>query len=354
MSTPDFPTGTGPIATPSETSQIETTDGTGPLETIGTGPIPIAAPAPAGPPASLPKLAPIPRPPSTGTSPTPPATASPDPVPTPIPDPDPTLADGGVAVGGTVRPERSASASEREVERAPTPTPTPSGHGPAIGGTVRPERSPSASEDEVERAPTAAPTPSTGTREPISDGRQRAKALALARLSPSELERAFLRGVTPDAEALVGWEFRGHNTPPWFRLLGIRKFVKGFYADGDGGVWGYNSPVVQDGVDRPWRLKPSDDLPKRFGFYTVRPVDAAAKDNLYLHALLLDYGKGGNPTFDPSAGLRDYLVQVDRDDPDLLLGKAYYALGPLRVPTFSFFVLDRHRPGPRELARRAR
>ena len=177
-------------------------------------------------------------------------------------------------------------------------------------------------------------------------------ARALARLSPAELERAFVRGVTPDSEALVGWEFRGHNTPPWFRLLGIQKFVKGFYTDGDGGVWGYNSPVVQDGVDRPWRLKPSDDHPRRFGFYRVHPVDAAARDNLYLHALLLDYGKGDNPRLDPTAGLRDYLVQVDRDDPDLMLGKAYYALGPLRVPTFSFFVLDRHRRGVTELARR--
>ena len=202
-------------------------------------------------------------------------------------------------------------------------------------------------------APTPAPTPPpTPPAAFASDGRQRAKALALARLSPAELERAFVRGVTPDSEALVGWEFRGHNTPPWFRLLGIQKFVKGFYTDGDGGVWGYNSPVVQDGVDRPWRIKPSDEHPRRFGFYTVRPVDAAAKDNLYLHALLLDYGQGHNPPFDPSAGLRDYLVQVDRDDPDLMLGKAYYALGPLRVPTFSFFVLDRHRRGVTELARR--
>ena len=200
--------------------------------------------------------------------------------------------------------------------------------------------------------PSSTPTPPPPPLPFASDGRQRAKALALARLSPAELERAFVRGVTPDPQALVGWEFRGHNTPPWFRLLGIQKFVKGFYTDGDGGVWGYNSPVVQDGVDRPWRLKPSDDHPKRFGFYRVLTVDAAATDNLYLHALLLDYGKGDNPRLDPTAGLRDYLVQVDRDDPDLMLGKAYYALGPLRVPTFSFFVLDRHRRGVTELARR--
>ena len=43
---------------------------------------------------------------------------------------------------------------------------------------------------------------------------------------------------------------------------------------------------------------------------------------------LLDYGKGGNPRGDLAAGVRDYLVQLG---PDLFLGKAYYALGPLRT-----------------------
>jgi hypothetical protein len=34
-----------------------------------------------------------------------------------------------------------------------------------------------------------------------------------------------------------------------------------------------------------------------------------------------------------------------------LLGKAYYALGPLRVPTASFFILERHQRGPTTIAR---
>ena len=79
------------------------------------------------------------------------------------------------------------------------------------------------------------------------------------------------------------------------------------------------------------QAKPTDADPKRFGFYRVVPVDATARDNRYLHALLLDYGLGNNPRTDPSAGLRDYLVQVDRADPDVFLGKAYYAVGPARL-----------------------
>ena len=169
---------------------------------------------------------------------------------------------------------------------------------------------------------------------------------ALDALSLAEKEQVFVRGVTPDLASLAGWEFRGLNTPSYMRFLGIRKFVKGFWRDDAGATWGYNYPVEQTPVDAGWFGLPSVVNPRRFGFYTVAPVDPTAADNKYLHALLLDYGQGRNPRFDASAGLRDYLMQVDAGDPDVLLGKAYYALGPLRVPTASFFILERHQPGP--------
>ncbi len=165
---------------------------------------------------------------------------------------------------------------------------------------------------------------------------------AIAHLGPEELEALMLRGTTPDLDALVGWEHRGLNLSWWQRRSPIEKFVKGLYRKPDGTVWGYNLPVVQDGVGRPWRAKPSDEAPKRFGFYRVSPVDSTAKDNLYLRALLLDYGRGPNPRLDPSRTIRDYLVQVRPDRPDLLLGKAYLALGPAR-PAVGFFLLERRR-----------
>ncbi len=160
-------------------------------------------------------------------------------------------------------------------------------------------------------------------------------------MSPAELEQVFLRGVTPDLDGLIGWQFRGCNAPDWARIVGIKKFIKGFFRKGDQ-VMGYNCPVRQDALSLPWKAKPSDAAPKRFGFYTVDPVDPTARDNAYLHAVLLDYSRGDNPALDPSRGLRDYLVQVHADNPDLLLGKAYYALGPARVAT-SFFILERDR-----------
>jgi hypothetical protein len=176
-------------------------------------------------------------------------------------------------------------------------------------------------------------------------------ALSLERASHAELELAFVRGATPALDALVGWEFRGINHPVWARAAGIKKFVKGFFRHEDGRVMGYNCPVVQNVLDGRWHTKPSDTAPKRFGFYEVTPVDATSRDNAYLHAVLLDYGRGGNKPWDPTSGLRDYLVQVDAANPDLFLGKAYYALGPLRVHS-NFFILERHRRGLTDYASR--
>jgi len=178
-----------------------------------------------------------------------------------------------------------------------------------------------------------------------------AAALALEQASWHELETTFVNGTTPDLDALVGWEFRGINRlplnqVPLARIVGIKKFLKGFYLAEDGRVMGYNSPVAMNVLDGRWHV-----APKRFGFYEVYRVDPTARDNHYLHAVLLDYGRGGNKPYDPTSGLRDYLVQVDPANPDLFLGKAYFALGPMRIRT-NFFILERHRRGLTDYARR--
>ena len=55
-------------------------------------------------------------------------------------------------------------------------------------------------------------------------------ALRLEQTPMSELEKVFVRGTTPDLDALVGWEFRGINhlplnALPLANLVGIKKFV---------------------------------------------------------------------------------------------------------------------------------
>jgi len=158
--------------------------------------------------------------------------------------------------------------------------------------------------------------------------------------SKSDLDREFLRGKTPDASDLWNSEFAGINLVLWAKLLGIRKFIKGFYRI-ENTIYGYNTPVVQNGLGDPWMPIPKGDQPKKFGFYRVSAVDPEARDNLHLHVLLLDYSRGENSRLNPIRGLRDYIVQVDTDT---YLGLAIYALAPLRLKT-NYFLLERLAPG---------
>lgn len=171
----------------------------------------------------------------------------------------------------------------------------------------------------------------------------------LARKSQEELEQVFKSGTMPEPEALVGWEFNGHNTPWWARYAGIFKFKKGFFRIDAGRTplyRGYNIPVVQNELSEPWICKPTDEEPKRFGFYAVHPAKAArtlGDARRHPNALMLDYAAAPeNLFFDPSRVLKDYLVQVNPGSSDLLLGRAYLTLGPARVFS-NFFILERDR-----------
>lgn len=170
----------------------------------------------------------------------------------------------------------------------------------------------------------------------------------LAGLSTAELEKIFKNGKTPDPDKLVDWEFKGYNVPFFAKLLGIKKFKKGFYREGEE-FWGYNIPQYQNSIDQPWRCKPVDHNPKRFGFYSVKAVRPDMTENKEPGALILNYADGNNLLWEGSF-LRDYLKQVDPDNDDLYLGKAYVALGGARFMP-SFFILERDRKAPTEVIR---
>jgi hypothetical protein len=161
----------------------------------------------------------------------------------------------------------------------------------------------------------------------------------LAYLSKTELEAMLRAGATPEWEALQGWIFRGWNVGFMPHVLRIKKFAKLFFEK-DGKRMGGNCPVRQGALAEAWRLKPSNEAPKRFGFYEVRATRDGERDHRHANALLLDYGRGGNPWFEPAKVLRDHLVQVDPGNKDLYLGKAWVALGPARVFA-GYFVLER-------------
>jgi hypothetical protein len=157
-----------------------------------------------------------------------------------------------------------------------------------------------------------------------------------------DLDSVFEAGARPDVAALTGYEFRGYNQPRALALLGIRKFIKSFYVAGDGRVFGCNTPVAQNGLHGEWLAKPSEERPKRYAFFLVEPADPAAGGE-QSRAALLDYGRGGNGSYDPARLLRDYLVRVKPGSDDLLLGKAYMVVAGRR-PWHSYFVIERFRP----------
>jgi hypothetical protein len=178
---------------------------------------------------------------------------------------------------------------------------------------------------------------STTTR--LGMGTASARFLTIAGLKPRRLEALMRRGKTPDVGALVDREYRGMNLGTAPRLLGIRKFIKGFFLR-NRQLYGYNIRARQNDPEQPWAAKLTGGERRRFGFYRVLPVDPESRDNAYLNALLLDYGQGGNGPLDITALLRDYLVRVHPHTDDLLLGKAYIAIGPLRLHV-GYFVIER-------------
>lgn len=164
----------------------------------------------------------------------------------------------------------------------------------------------------------------------------------LASQDRSSLEDVLRSGEPVTAAEVVGFEFRGWNLNSATKLIGTRKFKKGFYRDRTAGTpWGYNVRVRQGRIDEPWVALPSDATPRRFYFFGVSDP---APGNRHPNALVVDYRRWpGNSVLDPVRYTVDYLVAPDPAKRDLLLGKSY-AEFPIGRPFLGFFILERHNP----------
>ncbi|MCP4500400.1 MAG: hypothetical protein GY822_10615 [Deltaproteobacteria bacterium] len=182
---------------------------------------------------------------------------------------------------------------------------------------------------------------------------------SLAQENLATLETVMKEGTAPAFSKLVGWEFRGFNVltamvKPAMKVMGFTRFAKGFYnpnsdastedaaVDEQENIRGYNVLIQRGGLGDSWDGKPSVEQPKRHSFYQVFPPGTGERDfSDYDHALYLNYGIPENGIFD-GKGIRDYVVQVDADNDDLLLGKAYMNVGPIKLHA-GYFVLERWR-----------
>ena len=165
---------------------------------------------------------------------------------------------------------------------------------------------------------------------------------SLAGSSKPRLDEIMREGTSPELAELLGFEFRGWNLNKATELTATRKFKKGFFGQPDKRfAWGYNVPIRKNAFNEPWISEPSDKNPKRYYFFGVFP-STEAKRPKYPNSLVVDYQKSGEYFFlNPIGYTVDYLILPDPTNRDLMLGKSYLEIGPVR-PFLGYFVLERH------------
>jgi hypothetical protein len=177
----------------------------------------------------------------------------------------------------------------------------------------------------------------------IDQGGPSADYLRLVGTPVREMAGIMRRGEAPDVQAISGWEWRGTNLPAASaRLLGIRRFVKGFHAV-DGRFAGYNVSVAGSDLESPWLERRQRDGRREWARFAVARVDATSTDMGPGDAVLLDYGAVDAPEPGLARRLRDYVVRVSPGSDELLLGHAFMTVGGRRVPV-GWFALERLRP----------
>jgi hypothetical protein len=165
----------------------------------------------------------------------------------------------------------------------------------------------------------------------------------LSRSSDRELEALFAASPPPDFDSLVGFEWRGYNTDPNLRYLGLKKFIKTFFR-AQYGDEGCNIKVFQNAFTEAWTPRMRQGKVDAFAFYLVRPQDTPTRLERNPRALLIDYAASPrNPVYHVERTIRDYLVRPVPDDPDVMLGRAFVGIGRVRVVS-SFFLIQRGAP----------
>lgn len=165
----------------------------------------------------------------------------------------------------------------------------------------------------------------------------------LARSDDRTLGALFASSPAPSFDTLAGFEWRGWNTDPNLKYLGLKKFVKAFFQ-AEHGDEGCNIKVFQNDFAEPWKPRTRHGRIDAFAFYLVRPQDARTRLEQSPRALLIDYGASPrNPIYHVERTIRDYLVQPSPDEPDVMLGRAFVGIGRARFAS-SFFVVQRGAP----------
>lgn len=161
---------------------------------------------------------------------------------------------------------------------------------------------------------------------------------------PAALRDAFRQGYAITPDDVAGYAYRGVSLglPDALVRLSWLTFQKVFVRDTERNlVRGFNVRLEQHGRNAPSvpreRGRKGAAVPWTFGHFAVVRAQGRTRPE-WDRGVLLDYGAFGPPRL-PSA--QDPLVSLRPGSADLLLGFTYLAVGPLRIPTPSYFTLER-------------
>ena len=163
-------------------------------------------------------------------------------------------------------------------------------------------------------------------------------------LSRPALADALRTGHPIEPEAIAGFAYRGISLglPDFVDRLAWKTFRKCFHRDAPGApLRGWNVRLVQNGPDGPSGPMQRGGETLCFGHGQVVATAGRGVPRGADRGLLLDYGLGGPALLDPTRFLRDPIVALEAGATDLLLGWSYLEIGAWRVPTPSFFTLER-------------
>lgn len=155
---------------------------------------------------------------------------------------------------------------------------------------------------------------------------------SLRAMSKAHLGELLRTGHPIDPHALDGWAYRGTvlATPRLVERLTWQTFQKCFHRLPDGRLVGWNVRLVQRGLSAPSEPQTRAGAPR-----CVWPFEVTASDGA---GLVIDYAPFN---VDTMHFVKDPLVSLSEGSADQLLGVSDAIVGPLRVRTPTWFVLER-------------